>query len=108
MSLIENSQANASSDDDFVKSFSVTASRVDITEVNTSTSSTRTVVFKFSILKIAFVTSRKASQAERIDQSNKSSVVSSAASSVSFQARFFNLDKRIFVLFISQDIRLAE
>ena len=67
MKLIENSQANTSFDDDFVENFSVTASRVDITEVDTLTSSTRAVVFKSSILKIVFVTSRKASQAERID-----------------------------------------
>ena len=84
MSLIENSQANASFDDDFVKSFSVTANRADIIKTDTSTSSTRAVIFKFSILKIAFVTPRKTSQIERIDQLNKSSVVSSAVNSVSF------------------------
>ena len=84
MKLIKNSQVNVSSDDDFVKSSSVTASRVDITEINTSTPSTRTVVFKFSISKIVFVISRKASQVERINQLNKSNVISSAASSVSF------------------------
>ena len=108
MRLIENSQVNVFFNDDFVESFSVTASRVDIIEVDTSTFSIRAVVFKFSILKIAFVISCKTSQVERIDQLNKSSVVSSAASSVSFQVRFFNLDKEIFVSSISQDIRLAE
>ena len=81
--LIKNFQANASSDDDFVKSSSTTASRIDIIETNTSTSSTRAVVFKFSISKIASVTSRKTSQAEKINQSNKSNVVSSAVNSVS-------------------------
>ena len=84
MKLIENSQTNAFSDDDFVKSFSVTASRIDIIEIDISTSSARAVVFKFSILKIAFIISRKTSQIERIDQSNKSNVVSSAVNSVSF------------------------
>ena len=61
MNLIKNSQANAFFDDDFVKSFSVTASRVDIIKIDTSTSSTRAVVFKFLISKIAFVTSCKTS-----------------------------------------------
>ena len=84
MRLIKNFQANVFSDDDFVKSFSVTASRIDIIEIDTSISSTRTVVFKFSILKIIFVISRKTSQVERINQLNKSNVVSFAASSVSF------------------------
>ena len=95
MNLIKNSQANVSSDDDFVKNFSVTASRADIIKTDTSTPSTRTVVFKFSISKIASVTSRKTSQAERINQLNKSSVVSSAVNSISSQTRFFNLDKKI-------------
>ena len=45
MNLIKNFQANVSSDDDFVKSFSVTANRIDIIETDTPTSSTRTVVF---------------------------------------------------------------
>ena len=67
MRLIENSQANVSFDDNFVESSSVTASRVDITEINTSISSARAIVFKFSISKIASVTSRKTSQAERIN-----------------------------------------
>ena len=84
MRLIKNFQANASSDDDFVESFSVTASRIDITEIGTSTSSTRAIVFKSSISKIVSVTSRKTSQVERIDQLSKSSVVSSAVNSVSF------------------------
>ena len=83
MNLIKNSQANAFFDDDFVESFSVTASKVDITEIDTPTSSARAIVFKFSISKIVFVTSRKTSQVERIDQLNKSNVVSSATNSVS-------------------------
>ena len=83
MKLIENSQANAFFDDDFVESFSVTASRVDIIEIDTSTLSTRAVVFKFLISKIAFVTPRKTSQVEKIDQSIKSNVVSSVINSVS-------------------------
>ena len=83
MRLIENSQANAFSDSDFVESSSVTASRVDTTEADISTLSTKTIVFKSSISKIASVTPRKASQAERINQSSKSNVVSSAANSVS-------------------------
>ena len=101
MKLIKNFQANASFDDDFVESSSITASRIDITEVDTSTSSIRAVVFKSSISKIVFVTSRKASQVERIDQLNKSSVVSSAASSVSFQIQFFNLDREILAFSIN-------
>ena len=67
MKLIKNLQVNVSSDDDFVESFSVTASRVDIIEINTSILSTRTIVFKFSISKIVSVIPRKASQVERID-----------------------------------------
>ena len=67
MSLIEDSQANASFDDDFVESFPVTVSRADITETGIPTSSARAVVFKFSISKIASATSRKASQVERIN-----------------------------------------
>ena len=84
MRLIKNFQAKASFNDDFVESFSVTVSRVDITETDTSTSSARAVVFKFLISKIVFVTSRKTSQIERINQLNKSNVVSSAVNSVSF------------------------
>ena len=82
MKLIKNSQTNVSFDNDFVENSSVTASRVDTTKVNTSTFSTRAIVFKFSISKIASVTPRKASQAERIDQLNKSNVVSFAVNSV--------------------------
>ena len=67
MRLIKNPQANVLFNNDFVESSSITASRVDITETDTPTPSTRTVVFKFSTSKIAFVTPRKASQAERID-----------------------------------------
>ena len=67
MRLIEDFQANAFFDDDFVESSSVIVSRVDIIEVDTSTSSAKAVVFKFLISKVAFITSRKASQAERID-----------------------------------------
>ena len=67
MKLIKNSQANAFSDDDFVENFSVIASRADIIKIDTSTSSTRAVVFKSSISKIVSVISCKASQIERID-----------------------------------------
>ena len=84
MKLIKNSQTNVFFDDDFVKSFSITVNRVDIIEIDTSTSSTKAVVFKFSISKIAFVISRKTSQVEKIDQLNKSNVVLFAANSVSF------------------------
>ena len=108
MKLIENFQANAFSDDDFVESSSITASRVDIIETDISISSARAVIFKSSISKIASVTSRKTSQVERIDQLNESSVVSSAVSSVSFQIQFFNLDKEILVSFINQDIRFTK
>ena len=65
--LIKNFQANVFSDDDFVKSSSVTANRVDIIKTDISTPSIKAIVFKFSILKIAFVISRKASQVERIN-----------------------------------------
>ena len=84
MKLIKNFQANVSFDDNFVESSSVTASRVDIIKINILTSSIRAVVFKFSILKIAFVILRKASQVEIINQLNKSNVVSSAANSILF------------------------
>ena len=67
MKLIENFQANTFFDDDFVKSFSVTASKVDIIKIDISTFSTKAIIFKFSISKIAFVTSRKTSQVERIN-----------------------------------------
>ena len=99
--LIENSQANAFFDDDFIENFSVTVSRVDIIKINTPTSSIKAVVFKFLMSKIAFVTSRKTSQVERIDQLNKSNVVSSAVNSVSSQIQFFNFDKEILVFFIN-------
>ena len=59
--LIKNFQTNAFFDDDFVKSFSIIINKVDITEADTSTPSTKAIVFKFSISKIAFVTSRKTS-----------------------------------------------
>ena len=49
MRLIKNFQTNVFFDDDFVKSFSVTASRIDIIKTDTSTSLTRAIVFKFSI-----------------------------------------------------------
>ena len=65
--LIENFQANAFFNDDFVKNFLIIASRVDIIKIDISTSSTKTVVFKSLILKIVFVTSRKTLQVERID-----------------------------------------
>ena len=97
MKLIKNFQINAFFDDDFVKSSSIIASRIDIIEINISTFSTRAVVFKFSILKIVSVISRKTSQVERIDQLNKSNVVSSAVNSVSSQIQFFNLNKKILV-----------
>ena len=84
MRLIENFQINIIFDDNFVESFSVTASRIDIIKIDILTFLTRAVVCKFSISKIAFVTSRKTSQVERIDQLNKSNVVSFAANSVSF------------------------
>ena len=57
--LIKNFQANVFFDNDFVESSSIIISRVDIIEADTSTSLTRIVVFKFSILKIVSVTSRK-------------------------------------------------
>ena len=108
MKLIKNFQANVSFNDDFVKSSSVTANKVHITEINISTSSTRAIVFKFLILKIVFVTSRKTSQIERINQLNKSNVLSSAVNSISFQIQFFNSEKKILVLFISQDSWLTK
>ena len=65
--LIKKFQANVSFNNNFVKNFSVTASKIDITETDTSTSSIKTVVFKFLILKIVFVISRKTLQIEEID-----------------------------------------
>ena len=95
MRLLKKIQTNVFFDNDFVKSFSVIANRVDIIKINTSTFSIRTIVSKFFILKIVSVTSRKTLQIEKIDQSNKSNVVSFAVNSISFQIRFFNLDKKI-------------
>ena len=108
MKLIENSQANVFFDVDFVENFLVTASRADIIKINISISSTRAVVFKSLILKIVSVISCKTAQVERINQLNKSNVVSSAVNSILFQVRFFNFDKKIFVLFISQDSQFAK
>ena len=85
MKLIKNFKANAFSDDNFVESFSITASRVDTIKINISIFSIKVIVLKSSISKIVFVTSRKTSQVERVDQLNKSNVVSSAVNSVSFQ-----------------------
>ena len=82
--LIKNSQANVSFDDDFIENSLVIVSRIDIIETDISISSTRAIVFKFSISKIAFVISRKTSQVERINQSNQLNVVSSVVNSVSF------------------------
>ena len=65
--LIKNFQANIFFNDDFVKNFSITVNKIDIIEINTSTFSTRIIVFKFSILKIVFVTSRKTLQIEKIN-----------------------------------------
>ena len=65
--LIKTFQANAFSDNNFVENFSVIVNRVDIIEIDISISLTRTVVFKFSISKIVFVTSRKTSQVEGIN-----------------------------------------
>ena len=84
MKLIKNSQTNIFSDIDFVENFLVTVSRIDIIETDISILSTRAVVFKFSISKIISVTSRKTLQVERINQSNKSNVVSSAVNSILF------------------------
>ena len=65
--LIKNFYVNASFDDDFVKGSSITTSRIDIIKTDTSTSSTRAIVFKSLISKIVSVTSRKMSQVEKID-----------------------------------------
>ena len=61
MKLIKNFQTNTFFDDNFVENFSIIVSKIDITETDTSTSSTRTIVFKFLISKIVFVTLRKTS-----------------------------------------------
>ena len=100
--LIKNFQTNFFFNDDFVESFSITASKVDIIEINISTSSAKAVVFKFSISKIVSVTSCKTSQVEKTDQLNKSNVVSSVVNSVLFYVQFFNLNKKILVAFINQ------
>ena len=63
--LIKNFQANVFFDNDFIKSFSVTASRIDIIKIDTSTSSTETVVFKSLISKISSATSRRTSQPKK-------------------------------------------
>ena len=106
--LIKDFQAKTFFDDDFIESFSIIVSRVNIIKTDTSILSTRVIVFKFSILKIVSVISRKTLQVERIDQLNESNIVSSVVSSVSFQVRFFNLDKKVFVFFINQDSRFTE
>ena len=67
MKLIKIFQTNIFFDDDFVKSSSVIISRIDILKINTSTFSTRTIIFKFSISNIVFVILRKTSQVERIN-----------------------------------------
>ena len=67
MKLIKNFQANIFFNDDFVKSSSITVNRIDDIKIDTSTSSIKAVVFKFSILNVTFVTSCKASQVEKID-----------------------------------------
>ena len=82
MKLIKNFRANAFFSDDFVENFSIIVSKVDIIEIDTSTSLTKAVVFKFSILKVVFVISRTALQVEKIDYLNKSNVVSFAINSV--------------------------
>ena len=67
MKLIKNFQVNISFNDDFIESFSIIASRVDIIKTDTLILLTKAIVFKFLILKIVFVISRKTSQAEKID-----------------------------------------
>ena len=101
--LIKNFQANTFFNDDFVENSSITTNRIDIIEIDTSISSTKAVVFKFSILKIVSVISRKTLQVGKINQLNKSNVVSSAVNSISFRIQFFNFNKKILVSFISQD-----
>ena len=81
--LRKNFQINAFFDDDFVESFSIIASRIDIIETDTSISSIRAVVSAFLISKIVFIISRKTSQAEKIDQLNKSNIVSFAVNLIS-------------------------
>ena len=67
MKLIKNFQAIFFFNDDFVESFSIIVNRVDIIKINISISSTKVIVFKFSISKIASVILRKTSQVEKID-----------------------------------------
>ena len=67
MKLIKNFQANAFFNNDFVKSFSITVNKINIIKIDTSTSLTRAVVFKSSILNIVFIISCKALQVEKID-----------------------------------------
>ena len=82
--LIKNSQTNASFDDDFVENFSIIISRIDIIKTDTSTFLTRAIVFKLTISKIVSVISRKILQFENINYFSESSIVSSAASFISF------------------------
>ena len=84
MKLIKNFEINISFDDNFIESSSITVNRIDIIEINTSTFLTKAVVFKFSILKIVSVISRKALQVEKIDQLNKSNIVLSAINLILF------------------------
>ena len=59
--LRKNFQTNIVFNDDFVESFSVTASRINIIEINISIFSLKTIIFKFLILKIVSITSHKTS-----------------------------------------------
>ena len=86
-----------------LKAFQSLQAESILLKFNISTSLTRTVIFKFSILKIVFVISRKTSQIEKIDQLNKLNVVSYIINLISSQVQFFNLDKKIFASSISQD-----
>ena len=106
--LMKNSQANVSFDEDFVENFLITASRVDITETDTSIFSAKAVVLEFFISKTAFITSRKASRSEKISQFSKLSIFSSAINSISSQVRFFSLVKEIFAFFINQNSRFTK
>ena len=104
--LIKNFQINVSFDNDFVENSLIIVSRIDIIETDTSTSATRTVVFKFLILKIVFVISRKTSQVEKINQLNKLNVVSSAVNSVFFKYNFSILIKRYSFLLSIKTVNL--
>ena len=101
--LIKNFQANDFFDNNFIKNFSVITNKINIITTDTFIFSTRAIVFKFSILKIVSVIPRKALQVEKINQLNKSNIVSSVVNSVLFQVQFFNLDKKILVFSINQD-----